>query len=74
MVDQIWSESSVKLSPSPIASSPEMTTIPVMWDHIITVKAQRAEPLSEESVGTLVAGHKKDAIISNRIYGIQVTE
>lgn len=69
MVDQIWSESSVKLSPSPIAPSSQMTTIPVMWDHNVTVKAQRAEKLSEQPLGALVAGHKKDVIISNRIYG-----
>ena len=69
MVDQIWSEATAKLSPSPIAASSEMTTIPVMWDHNITVKAQRAEQLSEEPLGALVAGHKKDVIISNRIYG-----
>lgn len=69
MVDQIWSEASVKLSPSPIAASPEMTTILVMWNHNITVKTQRTEQLSEEPLGTLVAGHKKDVIISNRIYG-----
>ncbi|MEP0005153.1 MAG: hypothetical protein ABJ387_01920 [Balneola sp.] len=69
MVDQIWGESTAKLSPSPIAASSEMTTIPVMWDHNITVKAQRAEQLSEEPLGALVAGHKKDVIISNRIYG-----
>jgi|GEM_PF-2058318 hypothetical protein len=46
-----------------------MTTIPVMWDHNNTVKAQRAEELTEEPLGALVAGHKKDVIISNRIYG-----
>ncbi|MEP2448915.1 MAG: T9SS type A sorting domain-containing protein [Balneola sp.] len=69
MVDQIWSKATAKLSPSPIAASSEMTTIPVMWDHNITVKAQRAEQLSEEPLGALVAGHKKDVIISNRIYG-----
>lgn len=69
MVDQIWNKATAKLSPSPIAASSEMTTIPVMWDHNITVKAQRAEQLSEEPLGALVAGHKKDVIISNRIYG-----
>ncbi len=69
MVDQIWNEATAKLSPSPIPASSEMTTIPVMWDHNITVKAQRAEQLSEEPLGALVAGHKKDVIISNRIYG-----
>ena len=69
MVDQIWSNASVKLSPSPIPPSPQMTTIPVMWDHNATVKAQRAEKLQEAPLGTLVSGHKKDIIISNSIYG-----
>lgn len=69
MVDQIWSNASVKLSPSPIPPSPQMTTIPVMWDHNIAVKAQRSEKLPEEPLGALVAGHKKDVIISNSIYG-----
>lgn len=69
MVDQIWSKASVKLSPSPIPPSPQMTTIPVIWDHNIAVKAQRSEKLPEEPLGALVAGHKKDVIISNSIYG-----
>ena len=68
MVDQIWSNASVKLSPSPIPPSPQMTSIPVLWNHNITVKAQRTEKLPEEPLGALVAGHKKDVIISNRIY------
>tara|TARA_R110000868_G_scaffold304437_17_gene565311 strand:- start:44086 stop:44967 length:882 start_codon:yes stop_codon:yes gene_type:complete len=68
MVNQIWSNASVKLSPSPITASPQMTSIPVMWKHNITVKAQLAEKQSSELLGALVAGHKKDVIISNRIY------
>lgn len=69
MVDQIWSQASVKLRPSPIPASPLMTTIPVIWEHNSTVKAQRAEMGNDKPVGVLVAGHKKDVIISNRIYG-----
>jgi hypothetical protein len=69
MVDQIWSQASVKLSPSPIAASPQMTTIPVMWQHNSMVKAQRAESLEAHPLGALVAGDKKDVIISNKIYG-----
>lgn len=69
MVDQIWRNASVKLSPSPIAASPQMTTIPVMWKHNNTVQAQRTKVLAEKTLGALIAGHKKDIIISNRIYG-----
>ena len=69
MVDQIWSHASVKLSPAPITASPQMTTIPVMWQHNLMVKDQRAPTLDDEPLGALVAGHKKDVIISNKIYG-----
>jgi hypothetical protein len=68
MTDQIWSEASVKMAPSPIPPSDEMTTIPVMWQHNETVRGQRAEYLDDYPLGSLVAGHKKDVIISKRIY------
>lgn len=69
MVDQIWNHASVKLMPSPITASPLMTTIPVMWKHNMMVKAQRANASDTLPVKLLLAGHKKDVIISNRIYG-----
>ena len=68
MVDQIWSNASVKLPPSPIPPSAQMTTIPVMWEHNTRLKGQRKETLKQASLGDLVAGHKKDVIISNKIY------
>ncbi len=69
MVDQVWSQASIKLSPSPILASPEMTAISVMWAHNTMVKAQRAEKCNKKHLGVLVAGNKKDVIISNKIYG-----
>jgi hypothetical protein len=69
MAEQIWSHASVKLAPSPIPPSPKMTTIPVMWKHNSRVKRQRKKALKNKPLGALVAGHKKDVIISNRIYG-----
>ena len=68
MVDQIWSNASVKLPPSPIPPSAQMTTIPIMWEHNTRLKGQRKETLKQASLGDLVAGHKKDVIISNKIY------
>ncbi|MDL5514644.1 hypothetical protein QSE00_22725 [Arenibacter sp. M-2] len=68
MVDQIWSNASLKLPPSPIPPSPQMTTIPVMWEHNILLKRQRKKALDQAPMGVLVAGHKKDVIISNKIY------
>ena len=68
MVDQIWSNASVKLPPSPIPPSPKMTTVPVMWEHNNRLKEQRKQALKQAPLGALVAGHKKDVIISNKIY------
>eukprot|EP01089_Gocevia_fonbrunei_P019829 TRINITY_DN7144_c0_g1_i1.p1 TRINITY_DN7144_c0_g1~~TRINITY_DN7144_c0_g1_i1.p1 ORF type:complete len:169 (-),score=24.94 TRINITY_DN7144_c0_g1_i1:321-779(-) len=68
MVDQIWSNASVKLPPSPIPPSPQMTTVPVMWEHNNRLKEQRKQALKQAPLGALVAGHKKDVIISNKIY------
>ena len=68
MVDQIWSNASLKLAPSPIPPSPQMTTIPVMWDHNNQLKLQRKKARTQAPLGVLVAGHKKDVVISNKIY------
>ena len=68
MVDQIWSNASLKMAPTPIPPSPQMTTIPVMWEHNMLLQRQRKEALLQAPLGVLVAGHKKDVIISNKIY------
>ncbi|MBN1476800.1 hypothetical protein JXA47_08605, partial [Candidatus Sumerlaeota bacterium] len=67
MVDAIWAAAEVKLEPSPIPPSPEMTTVPVFMDHNRTVRAQRAEHPDAHPLGALVAGHKKDVIITSQI-------
>lgn len=68
LVDTIWENTSVKLSPSPIAPSPEMTKISVMWKHHQMINDQRASYLKDHPPGSLVSGHKKDVVISNKIY------
>ena len=67
MVDHIWQHSELKLAPTPIPPSPEMITIPVFADHNEIISAQRLEALDLFPLGSLVAGHKKDVVISNRI-------
>ena len=69
MVNQIWSSASVKLAPAPIAPSPEMTTVPVFWEHNQMVWNQRQAVISTYPLGELVGGDKKDVVISNLIYG-----
>lgn len=68
MVDQIWQAAPLKLNPQPIPPSDQMNTIPVMFTHNTMVREQRDTHIQQHPPGTLVAGHKKDVIISNRIY------
>jgi hypothetical protein len=67
MVDAIYSAAAVKLAPSPIPPAPAMTSVEVFSNHNATVRAQRAEQLAAHPFGALVAGHKKDVVISARL-------
>ena len=67
MVDHIWQHSELKLAPTPIPPNPEMITIPVFADHNEIISAQRLDVLDLFPLGSLVAGHKKDVVISNQI-------
>ncbi len=69
MVNQIWSNATVKLAPAPISPSPAMTTVPVFWEHNQIVWQQRQALIQSHPLGELVAGNKKDVVISNLIYG-----
>lgn len=63
IVDEIWKQAEVKLSPRPMKPGPQMMSDDYYRRHQQTVEGQRAgEPL-----GALIAGHKKDVVISNRL-------
>ncbi len=62
LVDAIWSAAAVRLDPAPIPPGPEMTTVGVFEEHNRIVGAQRAN--RAEPMGVLVAGHKKDVVIT----------
>jgi hypothetical protein len=64
MVDEIYAAAEVKLPPAPIPRSPEMATVPVFLQHNLTVRAQRVEQLAAHPPGALVAGDKKDVVIT----------
>jgi hypothetical protein len=68
MVNQIYEQASVKLSPHPIPPTSAMTTVPVFIKHNTLLKLQRDSLGNQFELGKLVAGNKKDVIISNRIY------
>lgn len=64
MVDAIYDAAALKCRPSPIPPSSAMTTVPLFLQHNKTVRSQRkGTPL-----GALVAGHKKDVVIANRLF------
>lgn len=65
MVDAIWAAADVKLEPRPIPPSPEMTTVPVFEQHNDTVQAQKRD--HQVVAGAIVAGHKKDVVLTERL-------
>jgi hypothetical protein len=69
MVDQIWDAATVKMRPKPIPPSDKMITVPVFEQHNNQVWEQRKTFLSTYPLGSLVSGHKKDVILSNKITG-----
>ena len=68
MVDIIYNNAETKLAPQPIPPSNKMTTIPVFWQHTDSIKQQIAKMGFDRSADHIIGGHKKDIIISNKIY------
>ncbi len=68
MVDIIYSQAQIKLRPQPIPPSDKMTTVLVFKQHTDSVKRQIARLGFDRSADYIIAGHKKDIIISNKIY------
>ena len=67
MVDAIYTAAEVKLAPSPIPPGPAMTTVPVFGQINEMIRTQRLANVSSHPLGALVAGHKKDVVISARL-------
>lgn len=68
MVNQIWTNAAVKMTPQPIAPGPEMITVPVFADHNLMVWTQRSTFTNSFPLGALVSGDKKDVVVSTLIY------
>ena len=66
--DKVFEQAVVKLTPQPIPPSKAMITVPVFEKHNLMVYEQRKNSLQNFPLGTLVAGNKKDVVISNKIY------
>ncbi len=66
LVDDIHA-AATKLAPSNLPPDAAMTTVKVFAQHHAIVRRQRAEQLQAHPLGALVAGHKKDVVISARL-------
>ena len=67
MSDAIYAAAEVKLAPSPISPTAAMTTVPI-FEHINElIHTQRVAQLAAHPLGALVAGDKKDVVISARL-------
>jgi hypothetical protein len=71
MVDKVYKNATIKLEPKPIPPTKAMTTVPVFIAHNEIIKTQLKDLDAQHKNSELTAGHKKDIIISNKIYGEQ---
>ena len=67
MVNDIYSAAMLKLRPQPIPPGPAMITVGVFIQHNDSVWSQRHAFLQNFPLGVLVAGDKKDVVVSNSI-------
>lgn len=65
MVDAIYQQASVHLSPAPMTPGPQMETTGYFQRHNATVQQQLAQ--AGGRLGQLVSGHKKDLVLTNRL-------
>jgi hypothetical protein len=63
MVDSIYRQAERKLAPQPMPAGPEMTSVTYFWQHNQTI-ARQLEGLPS---GALVAGDKKDLVLTRRL-------
>lgn len=65
LVDAIYQQAEIKLSPSPQTPGPQMMSTPYYEQHDNTIRQQRQRAGAQN--GDLIAGHKKDVVITNRL-------
>ena len=65
MVDAIYRQSQVRLTPSPITPGPQMTSTAYFMRHNDTVESQRRS--AGATHGNLISGHKKDVVLTTRL-------
>lgn len=69
MVDDIYRIAMLKLPPSPLPPGDSITTVPVFLRHSQLIQSQRDSLLKVFPQGTLTAGHKKDVVLTDELFG-----
>ncbi len=64
MVDAVYDQASVRVRPKPLPAGPEMTRNAYFQLHNDVIEAQLRH---RDAFGLLVAGHKKDLVLTNRL-------
>lgn len=67
IVDAIYESAEVKLPPQPLAPDASMTTVPVFLNHNEIFRRQLTA--AGKSPAALIAGHKKDVVITPKLAG-----
>lgn len=67
MVDVIFRAAPLKIEPQPLPPGPEMTTVAQFARHSELVEASRRAARGQHPDGVLVAGHKKDVVLSPQL-------
>jgi hypothetical protein len=65
MVDAIYRQAQVRLTPSPMTPGPQMTSTAYFMRHNDTVESQRRQ--AGAAHGLLISGHKKDVVLTSRL-------
>jgi len=66
MVDAIYAEAAVKLSPQPLPAGDRMRTTAYLVEHDALIELQRTD--LHAPLGLLTAGHKKDLVLTERLW------
>ena len=64
MVDAIYQEAALRLTPAPLPPTSEMRSMPYVLHHEALVEAERAG----RDTGELIAGHSKDLVLTPRLF------
>lgn len=67
MVDAIYAAAALKLTPQPIRPNPAMTSLPVFASHNEIIRTQLLALGASPSSTALIAGHKKDVVITTNL-------